>query len=323
MAPRLKPIKSAEELSAIPLDEPVLVELEPEKTGIEQEDGPEQKAGTSEDQGIESLRKELEASKEAARVAQEATDRERQRAREIEKDRLRLAQEAEEARTHASSAEAISIETGLEAAQRERDNARKAIKQAFESGDSEALADAQERLARASTDLREYERAQADIEARKAKPERTEVRQNLSPEESIDANPNLMPAERVWLKSHLEAYIDPARNNDLGLAYQMATREGHRRGTPEYFDYIETFMGYKKAPKAETIEDEDDTMVAAPVSRENRSPSGQPSSSRIKLTPEQREFARTMGLTDIQYAQQVAALDRDKKSNPQKYGMTG
>lgn len=322
MAPRLKPIKSAEELSAIPLDEPVLVELEPAKTGVASDDAPvEHEDNNPPEQGFKALKQELEKAQAATKAANETAERERTRAREAERERLRAAQEAEEARSRVSSTEASMVEAGKEAAERERENARKAIKQAFEAGDSDALADAQERLAQATADIREYDRAASDLEARKTKPvERQQA--TLSPEESIDANPNLMAVEKAWLKQHMDAVIDPVRNDDLGLAYKMATREKLTRGSPEYFDYIENFMGYKKAPTNQPDdEDDDDAIVAAPVSRENRSNNGQVSRSpsQIKLTPEQREFARTMGLTDVQYAQQVAALEKDKKSNPEKY----
>lgn len=325
MAPRLKPIKSAEELSAIPLDEPVLVELEPAKTGAErEEEPPEAQDDAPPEEGFKALRQQLEAAQAATKAAEEAAERERVRAREAEKDRVRLAQEAEEARSRVASTETSMIETGLEAAKSELGNARKAIKTAFESGDSEALADAQERMSRAAADIREYERAMAEMETRKTKQPERQQQPNLSAEEAIDANPNLMAAEKTWLKQHMDAVVDPNRNKDLGLAYQMATREKLTRGSPEYFEYLETFMGYKKAPpKTDAVDDDDDgeTIVAAPVSRENRSSSGQyaPSSNKIKLTPEQRQFAQTMGLTDVQYAQQVAALERDKKLNPEKY----
>jgi hypothetical protein len=55
------------------------------------------------------------------------------------------------------------------------------------------------------------------------------------------------------------------------------------------------------------------------VSRESRSPSGQPSNARVTLSPEQRDLARSMGLSDVEYARGVVALGADKKANPEKY----
>lgn len=321
MAPRLKPLKDPEELSAVPLSEPVMVELEVAKTG--QEEAPETEKPVQQDDGVKTLQDQLEAAKRATQAAQEQAERERKARTEAERTAAERTREVEQARSRAADTESDMIDSGLASAQRDMDAAKAAVRTAFEAGDPAALAEAQAKVGRAAADIRDFERAAAELADRKERSKQEEPprqERQLSPEEAIDANPGLMPAERTWLKEHMDAVLDQARNNELGVAYNRATKKGLVRGSPEYFKFIDEFMGYAKPAQSEN---EDESIVSAPVSRENRTPSGQVSGSRIILTPEQREFARTMGLSDVQYAQQVRALQQDKKANPDKYGMRG
>lgn len=334
MAPRLKALRKDEDLNAIPVDQPVLVELEPAPTALiadddRQEDEPARiektQGNDGEDPGVKVLKREMAAQKAAsdadiARI-QESARKATERADAAER-------QAREARTEVADAETSAIESGLAAAQRERDSAKLAVKTAFETGDAEGLANAQERLGRSASDIREYERSAALLADRKTQDERQRQEPQrptapADPVQAIDGNAQLLPTEKAWLKEHLDAWIDPDRNKELEVAYKRAIRAGHVRGTPEHFKFMEKDMGYSKADDRRNDDDDGDertTIVAAPVSRDTRSNAdGRQSGSRITLSPEQRELARSMGLSDVEYARGVVQMNGDKKSNPEKY----
>lgn len=318
----LKPLSKNEDLAAIPLDEPVLVELEP-GDGVAETvvDGPERKPDPP------ARKKEPTADDGAAALQTQMEDMRKARVR-AERERDEARREADEARRTVADTEADLIQNGLTAAQAEEKAARAALKLATETGDVDAQADAMARIGRAAGDIREYERAAAvqSEEKERAKTEPRTEQRRLSVEESIDARTDLTDTERKWLKEHQDAWVDPARNNELGVAYGRAVKAGHVRGTPAYFTFIEDFMGYAKPTDDHNRgegADERTVTVQAPVSRDTRSVvTGRPQSARVELTPEERQFARTAGISDVAYARGKIQLAAAKAADPEKYGRT-
>lgn len=318
----LKPLRKDEDLSAVPIDEPVLVELEP--AGDDEGDGadtvvvepvrtakPEKKAAEEGvDEGVKVLKTQMEDMRKASAAREAKLARERDDAR----------REAQTARKSAAETEADLVSNALTAAQSEAKAARAALKTAIEAGDVDAQADAQERIGRAAADVREYERAAAVQSERTEEQPQQPPRTFSSVEESIDARADLTDAERTWLKGHQDAWVDPGRNRELGVAYDRAVKQGLVRGTPAYFNFLEEFMGYTQPARPEdTREPERTSIVAAPVSRDTRQP-GQPlNRSQVRLSPQQREMAQLAGVSDREYAAGLLQMEADKQANPEKY----
>lgn len=312
----LKPLSKVEDLNAIPLDEPVLVELEP-GTGETVVEEPERKPDPA--------RKKDPPADDGAATMQAQMDEMRKARVRAERERDEARREAEEARRTVADTEADLVQNGLTAAQAEEKAARAALKTATESGDIDGQADAMARIGRAAAEVRDFERAAA-VQSEQAERAKTEPRADTrqpSVEDRIDALPNLTEKERQWLKEHPDAIADPVRNNELGVAYGRAVRAGHVRGTSAYFEFIEEFMGYAKPERAEDSREERTITVQAPVSRDTRSVvTGRPQSARVELTPEERKFASTMGISDVAYAKGKMQLDAAKRADPEKYGRT-
>lgn len=319
----LKALSKNEELAAIPGDQPVLVQL----PGFD--DAPEADAADdkgkktdlkvvdSEDAGVKTLKDQLEALKTA-----NAEERKRDREQLLEANRR--AEKAEQDRVAAladkAETESEAVTSGLAAAQAEQESAKAALKAAGEAGDWAAMGDANARIGRAAADIRDFERAAATLADEKKRAPTEDQRQapqrQMSVNEAIDSNPQLLDAERTWLKAHPEAILDPARNKELDVAYVRATREGLSRGTQPYFDYIEKFMGYTKTDQQQQ---DGDMTVSAPPSRNERGGDGKPTGGKIMLTPEERDLAKSMGVTDIDYARQKANFETARKADPEKY----
>lgn len=319
----LKALSKDEELAAVPVDKPVLVQLPEFVDENAPDDGADVKQPgggdgiKAEDAGVRTLQEQLDALRKANELeSKQSRERVAEAERRAEKaDRDRLAALADKATT-----ESDAVSQALNAAQAEQASAKAALKAAGEAGDWEAIGEAQARIGRAASDIREYERQAAMLAAQTAaqkdRPAETVTRQAPTDiNAAIDANPQLLDTERVWLKAHPEALIDPTRNKELDVAYVKATRKGLSRGTPDYFKFIETEMGYAPAK----AEDNSEMTVSAPVHRNERDNEGRTSGGKITLTPEERELARSMGVTDIEYARQKVNFDAARKADPEKY----
>lgn len=330
---KLKPLKDDKELGAIPTNEPVLVQLEPTPTAVVADDIRDEDVALSEQDGATPsddrelkrerkrqdsatiLKTQLEAS-EAARRAQA------ERAERAEHE-LRLS------RTQVVSAETDLVQTGLAGAQAELASAKQELKSAGEAADWDKMGEAQAKIARAASDIRTYERAAAELSERKEMVSHQPEAPLTDAHQIIDRM-QILPTEKEWLRTHPDAIMDQGRKIELDAAYIQATRKGLVRGTPAYFSFLENFMGYNDGEGGERRDNasrnggdsEREITVAAPVSRETRSSAnGQPNGgNQVLLTPEQRDMARSMGLTDVQYAQGVARLREEKKINPEKFG---
>lgn len=299
-----------------PLDEPVLVDLGLDDDALEIEAQqpepkkavPDEKKPDEEDPVIASLKARIAESEAAAEEA-------KKQARAEAEARATAEQALTQSRSYASDTEASAIEYRLYAAQTEAMNAKAAWKSAYETGDAQGLADANEKIAAAAADVREWERAKNEHAHRKeqakqqaaAAPQQTSAPRDVN--EMIDAM-QLLPAERVWLKAHPETLMDRGRNIELDAAYIKATRKGIVRGTPDYFKFLETELGYAKPE--DTVSN---TQVSAPVTRS--APSGR--SMQVRLSPQQREIAAMLGLSDKEYAEGYVQMEADKRANPEKY----
>lgn len=327
---KLKPIKDEKELAAVPLDEPVLVELEPAATGLLAEPGTEREeqaariadAGDADD-GSKALKAQLEASKEAER-------RERDRATVAERDAQAARDERDALRTANTGNEKELLNTSLSSAQAEEAAAQAEFEKAFEVGDAKLMGAAQAKIGRAAAKVVHYEGAVAQFDEDAAERERV-AKETPKQEDrvdivtAIDRDDKLMPKERDWLKEHTEVLTDPRRNRELSVGYDRALAKGFKRGSEGYFKFLDEFMGF--AEPARGADEEDDTdnqrasIVSAPVTRDNRSSStGRPTTpTRVTLTPAEREAARNIGVSDVAYAKGKLQLAANKHADPERY----
>lgn len=306
----LRALKTDEEISHVPLDQPILVEL---PGGVIDE--PEVKpAKTSKVEPTDPDAKILQGQLEAAQAAQRA---DAARADKAEREVTEARRIAAEATTRNQSLEGDIITGGLAAAQAELSAAEQELERAGEAGDFKAMGKAQSRIARASAQVVNLESGAAEIaERRPAKVETVQDQTRQPPLDinvAIDTANNLLPAEKTWLKAHPDAFMPGPRNNELSVGYERAMKQGLVRGTQPYFEYLEEFMGYAK-PDNQGSRD-----VQAPPSRNDRGNDGRPSGNTIRLTPEQREIAKSMGVSEIEYARQVQNFDRARQADPDKY----
>jgi len=332
--PRIRPLRTKEEIAAVPQDESVTIALEPEGTvildkeadeaAIKAREEAEERAKAKirpdpEEDATADLKKQLEdlrkANEESQRRLQEnitARQAAEQRVREREQDAAR-------SQVRAEDAEYDAILNAIGAAESEAEAAQRDIALATEASDAKAVGEASRRLARAEGRLAQLEdgklaieRAKTEEAARaKERPQQQQGNTQAQPtiEQYIDQLPNLLPSQRDWLKAHPESLTDPRKNQRLQGAHVEAEDNGLRPGTQKYFNYIEERLGYKEPNEEDddVTEDNKETkpQVSAPPSRSATSPStGRSTSTRITLTPEEREIARLSNIDELTYARE-------------------
>ena len=318
----LRAVKTEEEIRSIPTDQPILIEL----PGGVIEDEPDDKKGIKterlepSDPDAKKLQEQLEAALAAQQTEKARADKSEREAAERIAEANRA---AEEARKRTSALEGDVINGGLAAAQSERDSAKAALQTAGEAGDWKAIAEAQSRIGRAEAKILSFESGAAEIaertEAEKHKPEpKPAVRQAPSFSDAVRSNPDLMQTEKDWMLKNETAFKDADFNKKLDFAYRGAMSAGLVRGSQAYFDHIEKATGL-----VADNQDDRSTSVQAPPSRNERGSDGRPSSNRITLTPEERDMAKSMGVSEIDYAKQKVRFEEARRLDPEKYSSRG
>lgn len=249
---------------------------------------------------------------DAVRRAVEAQQRAEENARNLQRERdeaLRRERERNEElareREGRQDSEYNGILTALAAEQAILERAEAEMANLLQAGEYQAAAKAQSVISKATARIDRLEDNKATFdqkrEAAKTEPERKPeaTPQALTVDQQIDGM-KVPDTAKTWLRSRPELVSDPAKLDRLGVVHRYLTQmKSIAEFTPEYFDAMETELGIKKpapaasAPAAPAPQKR--TMpVAAPVSRDVPTPSGQRQSpTSITLSPEQVRVAHT------------------------------
>jgi hypothetical protein len=318
----LRAVKTEEEIRSIPTDQPILIEL---PGGVIEDDLDLKAKKTEKLEPSDPDAKKLQEQLEAALAAQQTEKARADKSEREATDRIAEANRAaEDARKRTAALEGDVINGGLAAAQSERDSAKSALQTAGEAGDWKAVGEAQSRIGRAEAKILSFESGAAEIaertEAEKHKTvERKEApRQPQSFSDAVRSNPDLMQNEKDWMLKNETSFKDADFNKKLDFAYRGAMSSGLVRGSQAYFDHIEKATGL-----VADNQDDRSTSVQAPPSRNERGSDGRPSSNRITLTPEERDMAKNMGVSEIDYAKQKVRFEEARRADPDKYSSRG
>jgi len=190
-----------------------------------------------------------------------------------------------------------------QSAELELQDARRAYKDAYESGDSDRVIDAQEKLTTAQYKLQRLEGYRPTLQ-----PAEEEVQ---TPQQQVQA-PTLDSKTTAWQERNTWWGVDPEMTaSALGLHQKLERERGSQfvgsdeywqaidktmsRRFPEYFGESEKQVSDNPKPKS--------APVVAPASRST-------SSKKIVLKQSQLTIARKLGLTPEQYAREVMKMER-------------
>lgn len=261
---------TAEAAVEVPLtvveEKPVEVALETKGTKTEA------KTVITAEEGIESLKEQVE------RAKRESATRLAEKDRQIA-DAFRAAQDAQR---ETVTVKKDQVGTIIESLTKDKDAARRDYAAAMTAGDFDKAADAQDRISLANAKIVEAERGKVALEEEaKVPPKAAPV---LDAVDRLAAS--LSPRSAAWVKAHPDYARDPKLNRQMIRAHEDAVDEGHPLDSDGYFAYINTKLGLTERRQAEGRQaDSSRAPVSAPVGRDvTQSPGAQRPGS-IKLEP--------------------------------------
>jgi hypothetical protein len=232
----------------------------------------------------------------AAREREEALNYARVKDKEIQELRKRYGQ-----------GERMFVEEVSKAATNDVATAKEKLKRAYESGDADQIADAQEELTDAKLKLRELQRHRSTLQSQEEGVETQQQTQSQpQPEVVVD------PKAAAWRDKNQWFGVDEEMTaSALGL-HEKLVRSGVDPRSDEYYKTIDSTIRkrfpeqFEEEPKQETTERDQPAVrkktVVASVSRTT-------APGKVRLTASQVAIAKRLGLTPEAYAKEVVKLE--------------
>lgn len=256
--------------------------------------------------GINELKKRLEIEKLA-----------RQEAEKRAYDATKLAKQAS---SETKDANYQLVVNAIETVKGRSDALKKAYAEAMSVGDYEKAATVQEALAVNASQLSELKRGE------KAMKEQMEEAEEASKIRPVDPPKGdivdqlaaaVSPRSAAWLNSQRDHIRSERDVRKMFRAHEDAVDDGIAPDTDEYFDFIESRMGIRQS--REEAEESVMSAASAPAPRRPSPPPSAPVSrgsqrpNVVRLTREQVEMAKMMGMSEADYAKNMVALKREGK----------
>jgi len=304
-------------------EEPEVEELEPIEIEVVDDTAPEDKANAEpmpkeiveeldsddlEEFSGEVKKKLLQMKKvyHDERRAKDLADKERQEAVDFAK---KILEENKKLKTKLSAGEQTLVSSYKDNVTRELEDAKRAYKEAYDSGDGDLLVDAQEKLTEVKMKAQELERYKPEFSQEALQSEENEVQ--------IPQTQRLDSKTQAWLdKNSWYGTDDDMSFLAMGI-HRRLEREGVAIGSDHYYGVIDKEMRQRfpeKFGKAEETKDSSEvetkpstktskpSTVVAPATRST-------SPKKVRLTATQLQLAKKFNLTPEQYARELTKLE--------------
>jgi hypothetical protein len=242
--------------------------------------------------------------------------REKERAIREREEALRFAQmrdqELRQVKEKTANSEKVFIREATRYAESELALAKERLKQAYETGDSEQIMNAQDKLTDAKLRVQSFQRYQPSLQKQE---ERVEQNQQVPAYQPSSPEPQVDPKATAWRDRNTWFGTDEEMTAlALGL-HEKLVRSGVDPRSDEYYRRVDDTMR-KRFPEAfDDAEDEQPQTkqaqkpartkpanVVAPVTRGT-------APRQVRLTPTQVAIAKKLGLSNEQYAREVMKLE--------------
>jgi hypothetical protein len=231
------------------------------------------------------------------RRAKEEAYRERQ---ELERVAQSLMEENKKLKGNVNKNQAALLEQAKKNAANESDAAKRAYKDAYESGDSDAVLEAQEKLTNAKIKSDRLANFKLPALQEEETPVKVEPEQ-LAPVAQVDERASNWQKSNDWFGAD-----DEMTSLALGLHTKLV-KQGVSPQSDEYYEAIDSRMRQVFPDNFEEAEPKrKKTQVVAPATRST-------APKKVTLTRTQVQIAKKLGLTPEQYAKQVA-IDMRKQN---------
>lgn len=260
------------------------------------------------EEGIETLKKQLEEQRAATAQAEQARQQADARAQ-------RSASEAATAQGGEHDANINLVTTAIETVKQTLTMAKQQYAEAMTAQDFDAAADAQEAIADAKHKQNTLE---IGLQQLKAAPKpQLQSQPILDPVEDLARQ--LPPRSAGWVRAHPQFARDQRLYNQMIAAHNLVQGRGVEVESDAYFAEVENLLGLQQHRQADDDASADAAQVtqrrtasiSAPVTRSGTGIGGRPNS--VRLSPAEREMAENMGMTAEDYARNKVALQREGK----------
>ena len=211
---------------------------------------------------------------------------------ELERVTQQLMEENKKLKGNVNKNQAALLDQAKKNASIESENAKRAYKEAYESGDSDAVLDAQDKLTNAKLKSERLANFKLPPLQETETPVPKEVEQ-LAPAVKVDERAADWQKTNSWFGDD-----DEMTSLALGLHTKLV-KQGVSPQSDEYYESIDTRMRQVFPDNFEDAEPKRKTSVVAPATRST-------APKKVTLTRTQVQLAKRLGLTPQQYAKQVA-----------------
>jgi len=240
------------------------------------------------------------------RRAKDAADKERKEAVDFAQ---KIIEENKRLKTKLSAGEQTLVNNYKENVSRELEQAKQAYKDAYNSGDSDLLVDAQEKLTDVKLKAQDLERYQPQFSQ--------EALQSQENEVQIPQSQRSDSKTQAWLDKNSWYGVDDDMSYLAMGIHRRLEREGVALGSDHYFGVIDKEMRQRFPEKFGTAEEtKDSSEVETKSSTKTSKPSTvvapatrSTSPKKVRLTPTQLQLAKKFNLTPEQYARELTKLE--------------
>ena len=248
-------------------------------------------------------------------------ERERMARIEAEKRAREAAEAASKASGDVHDTNIQLVSSAIDTVKRENAMLKSKYREAAASGDADMMAEIQETMSMNAAKLMQLEAGKQQLESR-PRPV-YEMPANSDPVEAFASQ--LSPRSAEFIRKNPQCVTDPRLNKIMISAHGLALSKGLQADTDDYFDFIANALdmpaphrsarsAVDESPLSESSEPvkRRSAPPAAPVSRSAPTNSGNRPNV-VRLSKEEREMAKMMGMTNEEYARNKVALVKEGK----------
>ena len=289
----------------VEIDDPVVAEKEEEIKVITDDDSGADKGPPviSAEDGIRELRRRLEAEHQGRLEAEHYAKYAREQA-------SRAYEEVGETQFHL-------VSNALDTVRRDGDILKSQLRDAMNIGDHDRAAEIQEAMSTNAIRLNQLEAGKRDMETRPRQPA-------FNPPPPPPPQPAYQdPLEQIagavsprsasWIRANKDSLGNERALREMFRAHESAVDHGYAPDSDAYFQFVENRMGISDSRQqaASAPVQRKAAPPAAPVSRSGNGTGSRPNV--VRLSSEQQEMAKNLGMTNAEYAAQVVALRKEGK----------
>jgi hypothetical protein len=222
------------------------------------------------------------------------------------------------AQTETEETNYVLVKSAIKTVRGENDVLKSAYKDALAIGDYDKAAEIQDKLTENKLRLAELKKGREYMKA-----QRQQVR-NQAPQVQMQADPVEAVASQLsarsadWVRRNPQFVTDPRLYQKMVAAHNLVTADGVQPDSDEYFDRVETTLNMRRAPEPEREEQDAMSEAAKPAQRRAPPPAAPVSRSGgstrqnvVRLTRDEAEAARDMGMTEQEYARNKLLLKKE------------